>query len=150
MPMTHLTQKGQAFEWTQKYEDCFQKLKQRLTFSPVLVLPNPNGFFEVYCDASKQGLRCLLMQDKKVVAYVSLQLKPHEENYPTHELELAAVVFALKTWRHYLYGAKFEVFSDHKSLKYVFDKKRTQHEAKKMDGVPEILWVRIKTSAWEG
>src|SRR4051812_48683200 len=69
------------------------------------------------------GLGAVLMQDKKVVAYASRQLRIHEKNYPTHDLELAAVVFALKIWRHYLYGARFEVFSDHKSLKYLFDQK---------------------------
>ena len=74
----------------------------------------------VYCDASKDGLGCVLMQSGKVVAYGSRQLKNHEQNYPTHDMELAAVVFALKIWRHYLYGEQFEVFSDHKSLKYIF------------------------------
>ena len=74
----------------------------------------------MYCDASLDGLGCVLMQEGKVVAYGSRQLKPHEKNYPTHDLELAAVVFDLKSWRHYLYGERFEVFSDHKSLKYIF------------------------------
>ena len=79
--------------------------------------------FVVYCDASKLGLGGVLMQDGKVVAYASRQLRIHEKNYPTHDLELAAVVFVLKIWRHYLYGSRFEVFSDHKSLKYLFDQK---------------------------
>ena len=74
----------------------------------------------VYCDASKEGLGCVLMQLERVVAYASRQLKIHERNYPTHDLELGAIIFALKVWRHYLYGEQFEVFSDHKSLKYVF------------------------------
>ena len=87
------------------------------------MLPDPLGQFDVYCDASYQGLGCVLMQSGKVVAYASRQLKIHERNYPTHDLELAAIVFALKIWRHYLYGAKFMVFSDHKSLKYLFDQK---------------------------
>ena len=77
----------------------------------------------VYYDASKLGLGGVLMQNDKVVAYASRQLRIHEKNYPTHDLELAAVVFVLKIWRHYLYGARFEVFSDHKSLKYLFDQK---------------------------
>ena len=77
----------------------------------------------MYTDASYQGLGCVLMQDGKVVAYGSRQLKDHERNYPTHDLELAAVVFALKIWRHYLYGEKFQVFTDHKSLKYLFSQK---------------------------
>ncbi|KAL6349618.1 hypothetical protein AAG906_035779 [Vitis piasezkii] len=79
--------------------------------------------FMVYCDASTVGLGCVLMQQSKVVAYVSRQLKQHEQNYPTHDLELAMMVFALKTWRHYLHGEKFEVYSDHKSLKYIFTQK---------------------------
>ena len=76
--------------------------------------------YTIYCDASRDGLGCVLMQSGKVVVYGSRQLKIHEKNYPTHDLELAAVVFALKSWRHYLYGERFEVFSDHKSLKYIF------------------------------
>ena len=89
----------------------------------MLILPDLEKQFEVYCDACGQGLGCVLMQEGKVVAYASRQLRPHEVNYPTHDLELAAVVFALKIWRHYLYGTRFEVFSDHKSLKYLFDQK---------------------------
>ena len=77
----------------------------------------------MYCDASKMGLGGVLMQNRQVVAYASRQLKVHEKNYLTHDLELAAVVYVLKIWRHYLYGYKFEVFSDHKSLKYLFDQK---------------------------
>ena len=74
----------------------------------------------MYCDASLNGLGCVLMQEGKVVAYGSCQLKTHELNYPTHDLELAAIVFALKMWQHNLYGERFDVFSDHKSLKYIF------------------------------
>ena len=74
----------------------------------------------MYCDASRAGLGCVLMQSGRVVAYGSCQLKNHEQNYPTHDMELAAIVFALKIWRHYLYGEQFEVYSDHKSLKYIF------------------------------
>ena len=118
-----LTRKGQPFVWTSQCEHSFQELKSRLTSAPVLILPDPHKTFEVFCDASKQGLGCVLMQEKKVVAYASRQLRPHEINYPTHDLELAAIVFALKIWRHYLYGARFEVFSDHKSLRYLFDQK---------------------------
>ncbi|KAL4028448.1 hypothetical protein IC575_011645 [Cucumis melo] len=79
--------------------------------------------FVIYSDASKKGLGCVLMQQGKVVAYASRQLKSHEQNYPTHDLELAAVVFALKIWRHYLYGEKIQIFTDHKSLKYFFTQK---------------------------
>ena len=74
----------------------------------------------MYCDASKDGLRCVLMQSKRVVAYGSRQLKNHERSYPIHDMELVTILFALKIWRHYLYGELFEVFSDHKSLKYIF------------------------------
>nr|KYP39906.1 Retrovirus-related Pol polyprotein from transposon 17.6 [Cajanus cajan] len=122
-PLTQLTRKEQPFIWTDACERSFEELKRRLTTSPVLVLPDSGEPFDVYCDASHQGLGCVLMQHGKVVAYASRQLKNHERNYPTHDLELAAVVFALKIWRHYLYGARFSVFSDHKSLKYLFDQK---------------------------
>jgi ribonuclease HI len=118
--MTALTQKGKEFKWTEACERSFQELKTRLTTAPVLTLPDVHKDFVVYCDASRQGLGCVLMQDKRVVAYASRQLKKHEENYPTHDLELAAVVHALKIWRHYLIGNKCEIFTDHKSLKYIF------------------------------
>jgi hypothetical protein len=123
LPLTQLTRKGQAYIWNKTCEESFQELKQKLTSAPVLTLPNSNESFVVYCDASKMGLGGVLMQSGKVVAYASRQLKVHERNYPTHDLELAAVVFTLKIWRHYLYGARFEVFSDHKSLKYLFSQK---------------------------
>ncbi|WVY99024.1 hypothetical protein V8G54_031175 [Vigna mungo] len=122
-PLTQLTRKDQPFVWTDQCEASFKDMKQRLTTAPVLIIPDTDKAFEVYCDASYQGLGCVLMQNRRPVAYASRQLKIHERNYPTHDIELAAVVFALKTWRHYLYGAKFQVFSDHKSLKYLFDQK---------------------------
>jgi len=87
------------------------------------VIPDVGKSFEVYCDASHLGFGCVLMQENKVVAYASRKLKVHERNYPTHDMELAAIMFALKIWRQYLYGAQFCVFSDHKSLKYLFDQK---------------------------
>ncbi|RVW22847.1 Transposon Ty3-I Gag-Pol polyprotein [Vitis vinifera] len=104
-------------------EESFQELKRRLTTAPVLITPISGERYTVYCDASKNGLGCVLMQRGRVVAYASRQLKNHEQNYPTHDLELAAIVFALKLWRHYLYGENFEGFSDHKSLKYIFSQK---------------------------
>ncbi|KAL6312880.1 hypothetical protein AAG906_022641 [Vitis piasezkii] len=104
-------------------EESFQELKRRLTTAPVLITPISGERYTVYCDASRNGLGCVLMQRGRVVAYASRQLKNHEQNYPTHDLELAAIVFALKLWRHYLYGENFEVFSDHKSLKYIFSQK---------------------------
>ena len=99
-PLHCLTRKGVKFEWTDKCEESFQTLKEKLTLAPVLTLPEGNEGFKVYSDASYQGLGCVLMQHKRVVAYTSRQLKKHKLNYPTHDLELAAVIFALKTWRH--------------------------------------------------
>ena len=95
-------------------------MKRRLTNAPILIVPDRGQGYKVYCDASKVGLGCVLMQSGRVVAYGSYQLKNHEKNCPTHDMELAAVVFSLKIWRHYLYVEQFEVYSDHKSLKYIF------------------------------
>ncbi|XXG82456.1 hypothetical protein AAC387_Pa10g0402 [Persea americana] len=119
-PMTKLTRKNEPFVWTDECEASFQELKNRLTSAPILTLPTTGGGFTIYSDASNKGLGCVLMQNGKVITYASRQLKNHEQNYPTHDLELAAVVFALKIWRHYLYGEKFEVMTDHQSLKYIF------------------------------
>jgi ribonuclease HI len=105
--------------WSNKCEASFQELKTRLTTTPVLTLPDASKDFVVYCDSSRQGLDCVLMQGGKVVAYASRQLRKHE-NYPTHDLELAAVIHALKIWRHYLMGNKCDIYTDHKSLKYIF------------------------------
>ncbi|GJT21722.1 putative reverse transcriptase domain-containing protein, partial [Tanacetum coccineum] len=95
----------------------------KLCEAPILTLPEGNDDFVVYCDASHQGLGAVLMQREKVIAYASRQLKPNEENYTTHDLELGAVVFTLKIWRHYLYGTKCTVFTDHKSLQHILDQK---------------------------
>ncbi|KAI3667584.1 hypothetical protein L6452_42650 [Arctium lappa] len=122
-PLTSLTRKNVKFHWTDAQEQAFQTLKRKLCEAPILSLPDGSEDFVVYSDASKMGLGCVLMQRGKVIAYASRQLKDHEKNYPTHDLELAAVVFALKLWRHYLYGAKCTLFTDHKSLKYIFDQK---------------------------
>ena len=119
-PMTTLMKKEKRFEWTDECETAFQILKERLTTAPVLALPDGNENLEVYSDASKNGLGCVLMQNRRVIAYASRQLKPYEVNYPTHDLELAAIVFALKIWRHYLYGVTCKIYTDHKSLKYIF------------------------------
>ncbi|GJS73921.1 putative reverse transcriptase domain-containing protein [Tanacetum coccineum] len=97
--------------------------KQKLCEAPILALLEGNDNFVVYCDASHQGLGAVLMQREKVIAYASRQLKPNEENYTTHDLELGAIVFALKIWRHYLYGTKCTVFTDHKNLQYILDQK---------------------------
>jgi hypothetical protein len=119
-PLTHLTRKNAKFEWKEECEKSFQELKQRLVTALVLTIPSSSGGFVIYSDASHKGLGCVLMQHGKVVAYASRQLKNYEQNYPTHDLELAAIVFALKIWRHYLYGEKCEIYTDHKSLKYFF------------------------------
>jgi hypothetical protein len=95
-------------------------LKTRLTTAPVLVLPDIHKSFDIYCDESRRGIGCELMQEGKVVDYASRQLRPHDENYPTHDQEMAAVVHALKIWRHYLIGQRCEIYTDHKSLKYIF------------------------------
>ncbi|GJU45656.1 putative reverse transcriptase domain-containing protein [Tanacetum coccineum] len=105
-PMTKLTQKKVKFVWGDKQEAAFQLLKQKLCSAPILALPEGSEDFIAYCDASKKGLGAVLMQREKVISYASRQLKIHEKNYTTHDLELGAVVFALKIWRHYLYGTK--------------------------------------------
>ncbi|GJT14586.1 reverse transcriptase domain-containing protein [Tanacetum coccineum] len=122
-PLTLLTQKNKAYVWGDKQDEAFQILKEKLCNAPVLALPNGPDDFVVYCDASKQGFGSVLMQRGKVIAYASRQLKKHEKNYTTHDLELGAVVFALKIWRHYLYGTKSVIYTDHKSLQYIFDQK---------------------------
>ncbi|KAI3819476.1 hypothetical protein L1987_13315 [Smallanthus sonchifolius] len=104
-------------------EEDFQTLKQKLCNAPILTLPDGNDDLVVYCDASNQGLGYVLMQLGKVIAYASRQLKIHEKNYTTHDLEFGAVVFTLKIWRHYLYGTKCVVFTDHKSLQHILNKK---------------------------
>ncbi|KAL5549869.1 hypothetical protein UlMin_000045 [Ulmus minor] len=122
-PLTMLTRKNVRFTWTEDCEKSFQELKKRLTTAPVLAIPSGNDGFVIYSDASKMGLGAVLMQHGRVIAYASRQLKDYEKNYPTHDLELAAVVFALKIWRHYLYGVHCEIYTDHKSLKYFFTQK---------------------------
>ncbi|GJU01637.1 putative reverse transcriptase domain-containing protein [Tanacetum coccineum] len=117
------TEIHKKFVWGEGQETTFQILKQKLCEALILALPEGNDDFVVYCDASIQGLGAVLMQREKVIAYASRQLKPHEENYTTHDLELGAVVFALKNWRHYLYGTKCIVFTNHKSLQHVLNQK---------------------------
>ena len=119
-PMTRLTRKGVKFEWDDLCEKAFQELKRRLTTTPILIILEQGQRYTMYCGASRDGLGCVLMQYGRVVAYGSRQLKNHEQNYPTHDLELEAIFFALKIWPHYLYGEQFEIFSDHKSMKYIF------------------------------
>ncbi|GJY22336.1 putative reverse transcriptase domain-containing protein [Tanacetum coccineum] len=111
------------YEWGKEEEEAFQTPKQKLCSAPILVLPEGTKDFVVYCDASLKGYGDVLMQREKVIAYASRQLKVHEENYTTHDLELGAVVFALRLWRHYLYGTKCMVFTDQKSLQYILNQK---------------------------
>ena len=118
--MTELLKKGVKFYWSNQCEEAFQKLKTLLTSAPILAQPDTTKLFDVYCDASGTGLGCVLMQENRVIAYASRSLKRHEENYPTHDLELAAVVHSLKIWRHYLLGSLCNIYTDHKSLKYLF------------------------------
>ncbi|KAH0728078.1 hypothetical protein KY284_003943 [Solanum tuberosum] len=122
-PLTKLTHKTVKFQWSEASEKRFQEMKKRLISAPVLTLPEGTQGFVVYCDASRIGWGCVSMQNAKVIDYASRQLKVHEKNYPTHDLELAVVVFVLKIWRHYLYGVHVDVFADHRSLQYVLTQK---------------------------
>ncbi|GJS88248.1 putative reverse transcriptase domain-containing protein [Tanacetum coccineum] len=115
-PMTKLTQKNVRFDWSEKAEAAFRLLKQKLCSAPILALPEGSENFVVFLYASRKGLGAVLMQTEKVIAYSSRQLKIHEKNYTTHDLELGAIVFALKMWRHYLYDTKYVVFTDLQNL----------------------------------
>ncbi|KAL0641627.1 hypothetical protein Bca4012_102841 [Brassica carinata] len=119
-PLTKLNGKGVPFLWVEETEKAFKKLKEALTTAPVLALPEQGKPYTVYTDASRVGLGCVLMQYGRVIAYASQQLRKHEDDYSTHDLELAAVVFAVRIWRSYLYGEEVEVYTDHQSLKYLF------------------------------
>jgi hypothetical protein len=116
-PMTELLEKDKKFEWMPACEASFQELKKRLTTTLILVMPDMEKSFSIYCDVFGQGLGCVLMEDGHVVAYALRQLRKHEAHYPTHDLELAVVVHALKIWRHYLMGKRCELYTDHKRLK---------------------------------
>ncbi|GJU32132.1 putative reverse transcriptase domain-containing protein, partial [Tanacetum coccineum] len=122
-PMMKLTQESMKFYWGEKAKAAFQLLKQKLCSVRILALPEGSENFVVYCAALQKELGTVLMQREKVIAYTSRQLKVHEKNYTTHDLELRVVVFALKMWRHYLYGTKWAVFTDHKSLQHILDQK---------------------------
>ena len=101
-------------------EKRFAKLETKSTTTPILTLSEGSDGYMIYSAISRVGLRCVLIQRGNVISYASRKHKVHEKNYSTHDLELAAVVFALKIWRHYLYGVHVDVFTDHKSLQYVF------------------------------
>ncbi|GKE60773.1 putative reverse transcriptase domain-containing protein [Tanacetum coccineum] len=115
-PLTVLTQKSRTFDWGEEQENAFQNMKDKLYNAHVLALLDGPEDFKVYYDAFGLGLGCVLMQRGKVIAYASRQLIIHKKNYTAHDLELGAVVFALKIWRHYLYGTKSVIYTDHKSL----------------------------------
>jgi hypothetical protein len=121
--MTSLLEKGKEFKWSRECQDIFNQLKLRLMSPPVLVMLDLQKGFDIYCDACRQGLGCVLTQEGDVIAYVSRQLRKHELKYPNHDLELVAVVHALKIWRHYIMGTKLQVYTDHKSLNYIFTQK---------------------------
>jgi hypothetical protein len=119
-PITELLKKGNKYLWSEACDEAFKHLKKLLTTSPVLAQPDTTKPFDVYCDASDNSLGGVLMQEGRVISYSSRQLRRHEEHYPTHDLELAAVVMALWMWRHYLLGNAVHIYTDHKSLKYIF------------------------------
>jgi hypothetical protein len=119
-PMTKLLEKDAKFKWSPQCEEAFLTFKKLLTTAPVLAQPDIERPFDVYCDASDMGIGSVLMQDGHVIAYASRQLRHHATHYPTHDLELLAVVHALKIWRHYLLGNLVHIYTDHKSQKYLF------------------------------
>jgi hypothetical protein len=119
-PITELLKKRNKYLWSETCDEAFKHLKRLLTTSPVLAQPDAIKPFDVYCDASGTGLGGVLMQEGRVISYSLRQLRRHEEHYPTHDLELAAVVMALRTRRHYLLGSVVHIYTDHKSLKYIF------------------------------
>ena len=131
-PLTKLTRKGEKYIWTKECASAFEELKNKLISAPILKTLSGTGGMVVYNNASGKGLRCVLMQHGYVIAYASRQLKPHEKNYPTHDLELAAVIFALKIWRHYLLGDRVLIYTDHKSLKYIFHSEGVEYEVEAM------------------
>jgi hypothetical protein len=119
-PITKLQKKNKKFVWTEKCAEAFRRLKELLTTAPILKVPDMDANFLVCTDASKEGLGGVLMQDERVIAYISRKMRRHEENYATHDLELLAIVYALKVWRHYLIGRKFELKTDHCGLQHIF------------------------------
>ncbi|KAD7477258.1 hypothetical protein E3N88_00394 [Mikania micrantha] len=123
LPLTKLTPKSEPFVWEQKQQKALQTLKQKLCDAPILTFLEVTDDFAVYCDASHQGLGFVLIQRDKVIEYASRQLKIHEKNYTTHDLELGDVVFALNIWRHDLYCTKCTIFTDHMNLQHNFDQK---------------------------
>jgi hypothetical protein len=122
-PMISLLEKRKEFKWTHTCQESFNQLKFKLMSPPALIMTDLHKGFDIYCDVCRLGLGCVLMQQGYVVDYASRQLRKHELNYPTHDLELAVVVHALKIWRHYIMGTKYQIYTDHKNLKYIFSYK---------------------------
>ncbi|GJX36415.1 putative reverse transcriptase domain-containing protein [Tanacetum coccineum] len=143
-PLTSLTKKNKKYEWDVEQEEAFQTLKNNICDAPILSLPDGVEDFIVYYDASNQGLGCVLMQRGKVIAYASRPLKIHEKNYTTHDLKLGAVVFALKTWRHYLYGTKSVIYTDHKSLQHIFDQKELNMRQRRVERKEETRSLLLR------
>jgi hypothetical protein len=119
-PITELLKKGNKYIWSEAYDEAFKHMKKLLTTSPMLAQPDTTKPFDVYCDVSGTDLGGVLMQEGRVISYSLRQLRHHEEHYSTHDLELAAVVMALQTWHHYLLENVIHIYTDHKSLKYIF------------------------------
>jgi hypothetical protein len=119
-PITELLKMRKKYIWSEACDEAFKHLKKLLTTSPMLAQPDTTKPFDVYCDTSGTGLGGVLMQEGRVISYSSRQLRCHEEHYPTHDLELAAVLMALRMWRHYLLRNVVHIYTDHKSLKYIF------------------------------
>jgi hypothetical protein len=116
-PITELLKKANKYDWSEACDEAFKHLKKLLTTSPVLAHPDTTKPFDVYRDDFGTSLGGVLMQEGRVISYSSRQLRRHEEHYPTHDLELAAVVMALRMWRHYLPGNVVHIYTVHKSLK---------------------------------
>ncbi|GJV69461.1 putative reverse transcriptase domain-containing protein [Tanacetum coccineum] len=144
--MTQVTQKKVKFDWGDKEEAPFQLLKEKLCSAPILALPEGAENFIIYNDALHKGLGAILMQNEKAIAYASRQLKIHEKNYTTHDLELGALVFALKIRRHYMYGTKCTMFTDHKSLQHILDQKELNMRQRRCDYDYEIRYHQGKAN----
>ena len=147
-PIKILIRKEVKFEWNDLCEKAFQTLDRRLTSAPILIVSERGQRYTMYYDTSKAGLGRVLMQSGRVVAFGSRQLKNHEQNYPIHEMELAAIVFSLNIWRCYLYGEQFKVYSDHKKSEVHFHTMGPQHEATQVDGVPRGLRLYFALPPW--
>jgi hypothetical protein len=148
-PMTSLLEKGKEFKWTHECQESFNQLRFKLMSPLVLIMPDLQKGFDIYYDTCCQVLGCVLMQEGHVTAYASHQLRKHELNYPTHDLELAVVVHALKIWRHSIMGTKCQVYTGHKSLKYIFTQKdlnlRQHHLSHPvLEGKPNANHVRVR------